>query len=207
MGRPAGKIPFWSGQPVNAPLVTAPLFLRVFHIIAVLNVVLVLFAGVFSQLGNVYIEPSVRFLAPAILGFLVLPILISKAIATNWPVSRPLIALYLALMVYHATFPIDRIAATDDEKNLLFALALVVAGSLLWWLYRNAKVRLYYALVSGKQVPEDLADSVDSLLQPGTVENVLSRVGRYLAPVLEWLLVVIVLVGFYYMLDMSVWEQ
>jgi hypothetical protein len=69
-------------------------------------------------------------------------------------------------------------------------VAFTLAGS-VWWLYRSQKLRVYYAMILDKEVPDDLV--VAEVLAPSRFEAWLSRVGELVSPWLEALVVVIVL--------------
>jgi hypothetical protein len=197
MGRySAPRFRLWSGQPVNAPMVTPPLSLRAVLVLCIVSVTGTLLYGVATELSTgAGSDKSLAALLAIVACYFLLPMLIAHTIATNRAQSRVLILAYVAAVIYALAGVLE--AARLDSAGRGVAVAGLVAAPLLiaWWLYRSPRLRLYYALVAGKEVPDDLRSSTATLLVPGRLEAMFGQAARRLAPWFETAAVLLVLLG------------
>ena len=105
---------------------------------------------------------------------------------------RHLIAFYAIVLgtttVLGIGFP-GKLPVSDLTRIALSISAVLMIGA---WLFGSSKMRLYYALVNGKPIPDDLAPKLRILLTP-------SAFVRRTASVMDWAtdyLETIVLLGF-----------
>lgn len=195
MGRfPAGNFRLWTGQSVNAPFVTPPVSLRLVMVLSIISVVATLVLGVLTQLGHTggwaISDIGQAFVAAV---YFVLPVLIAVAISTNRVSSRPLILIYSLAVTWQLIARLDRIIESPDTRGAaLFAITLALIG-ITWWLYRSPRLRVYYALISDRPMPDDLAADVERLTSPGRFESAFGRAGQFIAPYLEVIVVVLVI--------------
>lgn len=191
---PAGKLRLWAGQPVNAPFVTPPLSLRVALVMCILSVTGTLIYGVAVQLRTSTNVAVVELVYVTVLHFL-LPLLIAWSIAVNRQFSRPLLAIYTLLVTFEAFFWIR--AQSWPQQNQTYAwLGLATAVLLVFvWLYATLRMRIYYALISGRALPDGLPRSAEEILQPGRFEKMFGRLSQFVAPYFEFLAVLIVILA------------
>ncbi|MDJ0941034.1 MAG: hypothetical protein QNJ00_14835 [Woeseiaceae bacterium] len=193
MGRfPAGNLRLWTGQPVNAPFVTPPVSLRIFLVLCILSIAGTLFYGVITQLEMGGRIDPVRDVVVALVYF-VLPVLVAHSIAVNRWISRPLIVLYVAALAWRALGWLTMLP--DGQRNagyLIVGLSVVV---LLSWLFLATKMRVYYALISGKAPPDHLERPIDEILAPSHAEVWFTRIAKAIAPYVERGIIVLVFVS------------
>lgn len=163
--RPGTKVRFFSPRFTNRPEVEPPGLLRLLGATSILSVVGFLVYAVAQNLtrtGTGAGGPEMAYVATL---HFVLPLAAFYSITTNSRLSRIVITIY-ALTLGAATIsgrgilgelPIDpayRIAITAGALLITFA-----------WLFGSPRIRYYYAALSDKPIPPDLA-SRESELQP-----------------------------------------
>lgn len=188
-----GKFRLWVGQPVNAAVVTPPASLRAAVVIAVVGVAGTLMFAVANQLtmGGMYVS-SPEGMAFVALCFFVLPVLIAHTISMNWPVSRILVFVYAAAIAHQGFLYLDRMRISTEYKGALAAGIVLCLLLVLWWLFFSRRIRVYYALISNTDVPDDLDASPDVVTGVSRAESLFSRIAVRLAPYVEHALVALV---------------
>ncbi len=191
--RPGIKIPFWSHRFKNKQDVDAPALLRLVAALSMVSIVGTLVYAVFHALSSLgfYDSGSYEPLYIASLHF-VLPFIVLYTISTNSWLSRPFIALY-NLILYGATISgYGVLGSVDVGEVFRVSVASVFLVAVLLWLYASPTMRVYYAIVSGRPIPERLEHKQEQLVA-----------GRSLSPKwrgrVEWLLEhleTLVMVGF-----------
>lgn len=195
MGRwPAGKIKLWVGQPVNAPFVTPPISLRLALIVCVISVTGTLVYAVAVQLRMGYETAHAAMIFVAVLYF-VLPVLIAHSIAVNRWFSRPLLLIYAFAVAFQVvSHALGQPWTREEKAGVLFLTGIVCAG-IFWWLYWTVKMRVYYAMISGRELPTGLDRPVDEILGPGRSEVAVTRMFRRVAPYAEKAVIVIIVLA------------
>lgn len=162
--RPGTKVRFWTPGYKNRPDVSPPGLLRLISACSVLSIVGVLLYSVALSLTGLRFAPddAVDAAYVATLHF-VLPICIFYAVSTNSALSRPLIGIYFAILYIATVGGIGYLGLLPIGEIARFAYATLCLSLVAWWLLRSARMRLYYALISGQPVPPDLAGRVDEL--------------------------------------------
>lgn len=194
MSKPADKLKLWIGQPVNAPFATPPIGLRTILIVCVLSVVAALILGVLRQLAPGGTPTDSAFDLIIIAGFyFVLPIVVSVTVVTNRILSRPLSLAFLGFLAFKAAQFVDTLPYSPQNRAYIVAAIGLAWLWMLWWMYRSARMRLYYCLISGQPVPNDLSERVDELTSPGRVESLFGRVSRRMANYTEIVAAILIL--------------
>ncbi len=197
----AGSYRLWLGQPVNAALVTPPMSLRVVIILSILSATGTLFFGVANQLsfGGALVTsfPQIIFL---VLCYFLLPILIAHTISTNWPISRILISTYLFAVAFQAFVYVDTLRIGLELKALYAAGIFASFVGAMWWLFGSKKLRIYYSLIVGEGLPDDIEGRADDLLAPGRMGRIFGRISNVVGPYSEGAVVIIVLVFMFFAL-------
>mgnify|MGYP003652465809 CR=1 FL=1 len=177
-------------------MVTPPLSLRAVLVLCIVSVTGTLLYGVATELSSgAGSGKSIPALLAIVACYFLLPMLIAHTIANNRAQSCVLILAYVAALLYALAGVIES-ARLDDAGRSVAAAGLVAAPLLVaWWLYGSPRLRLYYALVSGKEIPIDLRARTDALLVPGRLEALFGQVARWLAPWFETAAVLLVLMG------------
>jgi hypothetical protein len=162
----------------------------------ILSVTGTLIYGVAVQLRTSANVAVVEMVYVAVLHFL-LPLLIAWSIAVNRQFSRPLLALYTLVVAFEVFFRIR--AQTWSQPNQTYAwLGLATVMLLVFvWLYGTLRMRIYYALISGRALPDDLPQPAEEILQPGQFEKMFGRLSRFVAPYFEFLAVLIVILALF----------
>jgi len=189
---PAGKFRLWVGQPVNAPFVTPPISLRGFLIVCILSVTGTLLYAVDTQLRMGTSTPGGKEIFVSLLYF-ILPVLIAHSIAVNRSISRPLIVLYTSAIAFQIFRWLEGRPESFQYRTECIASVSIGFLMILWWLFGNIKMRVYYALISGRDLPDDLPLPADELLAPGRFERSFRRIARKVAPHTEKAIVILIL--------------
>ena len=158
-------------------------------------------AVVIVPYGTNYEPELVEGLYVATLHF-ILPIGVFYTVMVNSPLSRWVISIHIVTLA----------AATIAGKGFLGQLPIsettrIVASAatmaiILGWLYGGPKMRFYYAVISGKPIPEDLRSRADELR--GGV-----RLNPKVRASLEWLVdrvEIAVMLGFIVLVFYAYWE-
>lgn len=157
--RPGTKIRFWSPRFKNRPSVEPPGLLRLVSALAIGSIVGSLVYAVMvamSGAGSVNEIASEKAIYIAVLHF-VLPFGVVYTVSTNNPMSRLLIGAYCLILSVATFLGKGYLGGLPIESSIRGALIFLFASFVLFWLFRSPKMRFYYALISGKPVPNDLA--------------------------------------------------
>ncbi len=162
--RPGVKIPFWSHRFKHKPDVDAPALLRLVAALSMISIVGTLLYAVFEALSpGSSLGAEGGMLYVALLHF-ALPFVVLYTISTNSWLSRPFIALY-NLILYGATVTGHGVLGSIDiDETLRFSVASGFLLAVLLWLYASPTMRVYYAVISGKPIPEGLEDRQHKLV-------------------------------------------
>jgi len=160
--RPGVKIKLWKFGAKNKSHVHPPGLLRLVAALSILSTVGVLVYSVFQATtwigytGMAAEKAAYIAMLHFVLPFCVFYAVSTNRVSTNSILSRFLIAAY-SLVLYVATISgkgfLGELSA-DSETGLVIASAAILL--ILVWLFRSPKMRLYYVLIAGKPVPEDL---------------------------------------------------
>jgi hypothetical protein len=181
VSRPADKLKLWVGQPVNAPFVTPPIGLRAILIVCVLSVIATLIQGVARQLSLGGTPADSAFDLAVIAGFyFALPIVVSVTIVTNWPLNRPLSIVFFGFLALKASQFADTLSYSPETRTYIAVAIGLLWLWQIWWMYRSARMRVYYCLVSGGSIPADLRERIEELTSPGRFEELFGRFSRWI---------------------------
>ncbi len=155
--RPGTRVRFWSPRYNHKPGVEPPVLLRLLSSLSIFSLVGVLIYAVAVTLDGTWTITSGVESAPYIaILHLVLPFCIFYTVSTNSWISRPLIAIYFVVL-YVATmlgkgFLGGAVAGSTYKSVLATAVVVIILG----WLFRSPAMRIYYLLLAGKPIPDDL---------------------------------------------------
>jgi hypothetical protein len=176
--RPGTKVRLWSPKFTNRPDVEPPALLKLVGAISVFSAAASLVYAVFATLnfaGPVGAEAAYV----AVLHF-VLPVCIFYTINVNSPLSRFAIGLYVITLSAATVLGKGFLGSLPISQTSRVAAAVAGVALVLLWLSVSPKMRFYYAVITGRPVPEELKARTDEL-----------RGGFTLSPrastVLEWL--------------------
>lgn len=180
--RPGVRLRFWTPGYKNQPDVRPPVLLRLVSVLSLFSFIGVLVYAVFLGVTGMPFS-SIATEQAAYIATLhgVVPLIVFYTVSTNSPLSRPLILLY-TLILCSATLAgkgfLGSLPIAALEKTItVFGVFL----SVLYWLYGSARMRIYYALISNKPVPDDLV----ALAEKFAAKTWLDDTGRRR---IEWLL-------------------
>lgn len=157
--RPGVKIPFWSHRFKHKPDVDAPALLRLVAALSMMSITGTLLYAVFEALSTTGSSLSAEggLLYIALLHF-ALPFVILYTISTNSWLSRPFIALYNLILFGATVTGHGLLGSVDVNETLRFAIASAFLLGVLLWLYASPTMRVYYAVISDRPIPEGLED-------------------------------------------------
>ena len=191
--RPATRIRFWTPKFRHRSYVQAPGFLKLISAFAVFSIVGTILYYIAAALGDVASSTSIEpreALYVAGLHFL-LPFVIALAITTNSGLSRPLIVVYFLVLSVATAVGEGTLGALPIGGALRVAVSVLVFVAISVYLYRGSKMRAYYALLRGNEVPKGTGtDAVELVENPWP-----GRRGRALLGWLSDHLETIVIVG------------
>ena len=198
------RLPKGTPEYRNQPLASAPGLLRVIAGLSIFSVVGVLMYGVAISLGDTgwpgaSSEPE-KLAYVAIL-HLLLPICVAYTVVMNHSVSRLLIAIY-AIVLCSATIAgkgaLAALPLSIEARTIVFTGVLVVT---ILWLFRAPSMRVYYALIGNKPIPDDLRDRAEELAARNWIHPRVKAIVDWTVDHLETVVllgfVVVVLYAFY----------
>ena len=192
--KPAGKLKLWTGGYVNRPGVQPPVVLRVILFCLLLSSLCTLVYGAFAAMGFGQRPGTAAENAGLVLLFFLLPFVIVYLISTNHPGSRPLLVVFF-LSVGIVLFPGVSVEALTESP--IYPAVVALFTGIFYWLYMSSRARVYYALIKGMPVPDDLAHLADQLVSATTTEKVARRVWRFFEPLSPFFLIAFALLIVY----------
>lgn len=193
------RFKLWVGQPVNAAFVTPPASLRVVLVLCILSSTGVLLYGVANQLalgGSAFysLEQAAFFISC----YFLLPILIAHTIATNWPISRVLIVVYSVALAFQTIQAVYDLRLGPNGRGLVTGLVFISLLGVVWWLFGSKKLRIYYSLIVGDGIPDDIEGTLEEQMAPGRAEQIFGRLADIIGPYFEGAVIVIVFIALAY---------
>ena len=194
--RGAGKLKFWTGGYINRPGVTPPLFLRLIMFGLLLMSIATIVFGVFGIMGHFSLgESAPAGVIMAVAVFFLAPFVVVYALVTNHPSSRAvLVALFAAIFTYLLNVRFNGSSVISDA-GLIVATAFLVGA--VFWMYLSPRSRVYFALIQGCDIPDDLLHVADSLIAPTKTERLARRIWDLLEPFSPLFLIALAIVLVY----------
>jgi hypothetical protein len=178
------------------PEVEPPGLLKLVAIFSIFSVVGVLIYAVALALnGSVGASPNPSDAIFVAIVHFVMPLGAIYTVATNSPLSRIVIMVYVLLMYGTAIAGIGFLGSLQIEFGVKAAVATACLLAVLYWLFGNLKMRVYYAVISGSELPGDLTQSAEEILAPSVIERHLSRIGDKVGPIAEIVAAILVIAG------------
>ena len=159
------KFRLWSPRFKNKPDVGPPGLLRLVAALSIFSIIGVLVYAIAISITGIRSGPDPQSAAyVAVLHFLI-PLGIAYTVGGNYPLSRLLIAVYVVTLSIATLAGIGFLGELQIDSSRKTIGTVAVLASTILWLFQSPKMRLYYALISGKPVPTDLVDRVDELTE------------------------------------------
>lgn len=159
--RPGQRIRFWSPRFLNQPGVAAPGLLRLLAGVGMFSVAGVpLYAVALALTGTDVDNAEAAYVAVV---HFILPLGLFYAVNANSPLSRPIVTIYILVLgtaTYMGKGFLGHLAVDDV---VIRSVTLAVVPVVLLWLYATPKMRVYYALIRGRDVPFELEARRDDL--------------------------------------------
>lgn len=199
--RPGTIIRFWTPKVRNQAHVSPPALLKIISILCIFSIMGTIVYSLYLSLDglvfNAEMDPS-DALSIAVLHFLV-PFAVAVSISTNSPLSRPLITLYFLIASLAALMGRGYFAAISINPPLHASLTLALGIVVVGHLHASRKMRAYYALLRGDEVPAGTGDAAIDLIEnpwPGErTRALLNWVAEHLETVVIIGLIVAVVLG------------
>ena len=186
--RPGQRIKFWSPKFLNQPDVSAPGMLRIIAGIAMLSVAAVPFYAVVVALsGREVYSGEAIYIATV---HFVLPFALFYSVNANSPLSRPIAAIYALVVGGMTVAGKGFLGQLPVNEGLRTTVAMAVVVTILVWLAHSPKMRAYYALLRGDEIPFELEERQDELT---TTDWMGPRAKALLSSILEHLETVVLL--------------
>ncbi len=162
--RPGTTIRFWNPRFTNQPDIGPPLLLRLVSGLAILSVVGTLLFAVFTTLSAVGVADltSTQSLYVAVLHF-VLPLVAAYTISNNYPISRLVVVVYSVMLTAATLLGIGLLGQLARQQPIIAVGVPAMFTALVFWLYLGRRPTVYYRLIAGKSVPDELRDVAESL--------------------------------------------
>lgn len=191
--RPGTKITFWNPGFRNKPGVRPPGLLAFLSIVALLSAIAVPVYAVTTSLASINAPGLYAYDAIyiAVLHFL-LPLGVAYTVSTNSPLSRGLIAIYSAILYVATLAGKGYLGRLDIGETTMAVAATAVFVAVQGWLFFSPRMRIYYALLADRPVPQGLESRVPELSGGFWLGEKSHAVFEWLADNLE----TVVLVGF-----------
>lgn len=165
--RPATRIRFWTPKYRNRPYVQPPALLKIISVLSVVSIIGTVVYYLMIVLGDVVASTSIEpasAIYVSVLHFL-LPFTIALSISTNSPLSRPLIVLYFLVLCGATMLGKGFAGGVDIDGGLKATISVAVFLAVSAWLFLGPKVRAYYALLAGDDVPMGTGDQAVELIE------------------------------------------
>ena len=193
--KPAGKLKLWTGGYVNRPGVEPPVTLRIVLFCLLLLSLFTLVYGAIVAMGFGEQSGKAVNTAGLVALFFLLPFVIAYLISTNHSLSRPLLVVFLLAVSVVLMLP-GRSAGEGMGRPINVAIMALSIG-ILYWLYASPRARVYYALIKGRPVPDDLTHLVDQLVSSTATEKLARRVWAFFEPLSPFFLIAFALLIVY----------
>jgi len=159
--RPGQRIKFWSPKFLSQPDVAAPGVLRIIAGMAMLSVAGVPFYAVILAFngGEIYSAEAMYITTV----HFILPFALFYAVNANSPLSRPIIAVYIVVLGGMTVAGKGFLGKLPVDETLKDTAAILVVVAVLLWLMHSPKMRIYYALLWGREIPVELEERREQL--------------------------------------------
>lgn len=191
--RPGTRIRFWSPKFKSKPSVEPPGLLRLLSGLSIVSVVGVLIYAVALSLDGIWSttggSESAAYIA--VLHFM-LPLCVAYTVSTNSWLSRPLIAVYSIVLCGATLFGKGFLGGLLIDSTVKAITATSVLALVMAWLFGSPRMRIYYALLSGKPIPPALESRAYELAAKSSLDPRTQRAADWVADHLE----TVVMLGF-----------
>ncbi len=190
--RPGIKVRLWTPRFKNKPDIEPPGLLRLVAVLSIFSIIGVLIYAVAISITGIHTGPDAQSAAyVAVLHFL-LPLSIAYTIGGNHPLSRTLIAIYVVVLGAATLFGVGFLGELRIGESIKVIGSVAFLSTVLIWLFRDPRMRYYYALVSNQPIPPDLEARAPELAGRNWLKPKTKAVIEWFADYLE----TVVLLGF-----------
>ena len=202
--RPGVRFKLWSPKFTNRPDIEPPAllqFLGTFSILSAFGFLVFAVAIVIVPYGTNFEPEPLEALYVATLHF-ILPIGIFYTVMVNSPLSRWVISIHTVVLGAATIAGEGFLGQLEISETTRISASGAIMAIVLGWLYGSPKMRFYYAVISGKPIPEDLRSRADELR--GGV-----RLNSRFRAALEWFIdrvEIAVMLGFIILVFYAYWE-
>lgn len=159
--RPGQRIRFWSPKFLNEPDVAAPGLLRLLAGVGMFSVAGVpMYAVALAVTGTDIDNAEAAYVAVV---HFVLPLGLFYAVNANSPLSRPIVAVYFLILGVATYLGKGFLGHIAIDQVITQAATIVILPVVLLWLYATPKMRVYYALIRGRDIPFELEERRNDL--------------------------------------------
>ena len=163
---PGTKIKLWTGGYTNAPAVDPPWLLKIVAVFAFLSVIGALIYVVLESIrgpGSAGLSTEMAIYVVSL--HFIVPITVFYSVTTNSGASRLLILGYVITLCVSTISNKGFLGGLEIDTSIRNVVATAVLLSVVGWLFFSPKMRVYYALIAGKEVPEDLESRAASFVE------------------------------------------
>ena len=191
--RPGTKVKMWVHRFTNRPDVEPPGLLKFVAAISIFSVIGMLVYAVAHSVGDTASSQPIGISAAyvALLHF-ILPLVTFYTVSSNSPLSRLVITIYIVTLCSATIAGKGLLGELQVDETYRTSIAVAILVVVLGWLLGSPKMRYYYAAISNKEIPKDLA-ARDAELQGGSWLSFRARIA------IDWFLdhmETLVLLGF-----------
>lgn len=171
---------------------TTPLSIRMFVLVCAISITAVLVQAVITQLSYTQ-DQSVLELILNCLGYFCLPVLIALTISSDSAHSRKFILCFIIFLGYKL------FTWLSVTSNVFMAAmpAIIISFGSLWWLYFSKKIRVYYAVLANKPLPNHLESNIETIMSPSTLEKKTIKMKTDKSPNIDNLVILILFILFF----------
>ncbi len=186
------KVRLWTPRFKNKPDVEPPGLLRLVAVLSIFSIIGVLVYAIAISITGIRTGPDAQSAAyVAVLHFL-LPLSIAYTIGGNHPLSRILIAFYVVVLGTATLLGVGFLGELHFGDSIKAVASFASISAVLIWLFRNPRMRYYYALVSNDSIPPDLEARASELAGRNWLKPKTKAILEWFADHLE----TVVLLGF-----------
>lgn len=178
---PSGtKIKLWTGGHTNRPGVDPPWLLKIVAVFAFLSVIGALIYIVLETIrgpGSTGLSAEMAIYVVSL--HFIVPITIFYSVTTNSRTSRFLILAYVITLYVSTISNKGLLGGLEVDTSIRNIATTAVLVAVVVWLFLSPKMRVYYALIAGKDVPEELASRAAAYVEA-------SKLNPRVRTVLDW---------------------
>ncbi len=163
---PGTKIKLWTGGHTNRPGVDPPWLLKIVAVFAFLSVIGALIYVVLETIrgpGSTGLSAEMAIYVVSL--HFIVPITVFYSVTTISCASRFLILTYVITLCVSTIANKGFLGGLEIDTSIRNIVAPAALVSVVGWLFLSPKMRVYYALIAGRDVPEDLESRTATIVE------------------------------------------